>query len=166
MEEKRLEQTEVFRAVDGLCELNKKMILHLEEQGKHSSDRGGYFVLSNDIIPPARFFRTVSRIGEMSDEDTYRLYAQEKASRMLINHRDHATSWQSRDVENHKFGGAVRVSFSGIKLILSFSGYPEHCDEALMIALAVKMDWLEEEAALRLASTPESVECLLDLLES
>jgi hypothetical protein len=164
MEEKRLAETEVHRAVDILRELNEKMGRIMAAKG--NSDRGGYFVLSDDIVPPARYFRTVSRTGAATEEfEGYRLYAEEKAARLLVNHRDHATSWQSRDEANHKYGGAIRVKFSGIGLILSFSGYAESCDEALMLALAMKMGWLDHHAAIDLATNCEVVANFLKLFE-
>lgn len=51
--------------------------------------------------------------------------------RRLIEHPDHLSSWQSRDPDNSKWGGAIRVG----EFILSFSGLPELVDEALMLNL-------------------------------
>jgi len=167
MEEKALEQTEVFRAIDGLRLLNDKLVLILKGEG--CPDRGGCFVLSDDVVPPPRHFRLVSRVGEVAQEKAfqeYRLNAQEKASRLLVNHRDHATSWQSRNAENNKYGGAIRVNFSGIGLIMSFSGYSEQYDEALMLALAVKMGWLERNKAIILTNSTEATNCVLKLVEA
>ncbi len=164
MEEKRLAQTEVFRAVDVLGLLNAKLAQLMKSDG--CPDQGGYFVLSDDILPPAPHFRVVSRVGEATKEfENYRLNAQEKAARLLVNHRNHQTSWQSRDEANHKYGGAIRINFSGIGLILSFSGYPEHGDEALMLALAVKMDWLVRDTAVSLATNDNVVSYLNWLID-
>ena len=50
----------------------------------------------------------------------------------LGNNPRHISSWETRDVATCCYGGAIRVG----ELIFSFSAFPEHWDEACMVALA------------------------------
>ena len=63
----------------------------------------------------------------------YAFFAQEKATRLSL-HKDHVTSWQSRNETEKKYGGAIRVNDH----IFSFSGLLELFDEFLMALLAQK----------------------------
>lgn len=58
----------------------------------------------------------------------YLMLSQEKAIR-LFSHPGHSMSWESRNEQENKWGGAVR----GVSEIFSFSGLPELADEALML---------------------------------
>lgn len=55
------------------------------------------------------------------------------------------SSWQTRDGVK-KWGGAVRTP----DFILSFSGLPEHADEALVVITAINMGWLDSSSAIHL----------------
>ena len=68
-------------------------------------------------------------VGVILDEKApvYSKYCIEKAGRLGF-FSDQCTSWQSRNMAEEKYGGAIR---SG-QYILSFSGFPEHWDEACM----------------------------------
>ncbi len=65
----------------------------------------------------------------------------EKGQRLAC-HSTHLSSWQSRDPKEQKWGGAIRA-----KYIVSFSGLPEHADEALCIAIARFFGWMEDASA-------------------
>lgn len=54
----------------------------------------------------------------------------------------HLSSWQSRDEKKEKWGGAIRCRY-----IVSFSGLPEHADEALCIAIAKFFGWMNDPSA-------------------
>ncbi len=75
-------------------------------------------------------------IGVISEEkaDKYSAFSKEKAVRLFKNHKahGHVTSYESRNVPENKYAGAVLVG----NKILSFSGLPELSDEALMYGLA------------------------------
>jgi len=76
-------------------------------------------------------------IGEVPDKDNALKYAslcQEKALR-LAQFKEHVSSWQSRNESENKWGGAIRVQ----GLIFSFSGLPEHWDEACAVTLAYSL---------------------------
>lgn len=82
--------------------------------------------------------------------------AQEKANR-LFQHPEHKTSWESRDPNNDKWGGAV----SGKKYIYSFSGFPENMDTVAMAKLA---ELVERVPANKLVSKVNPT--VLDILET
>ncbi|GEM_PF-1678999 len=67
--------------------------------------------------------------------ERYLTFAQEKAKRLAEN-PDHKSSWQSRDETKDQWGGAIRAG----RYILSFSGFPELVDEAVMLLTALKWD--------------------------
>jgi hypothetical protein len=46
------------------------------------------------------------------------------------------------------WGGAIRAD----QYLLSFSGFPEKWDEAVMFALAIKLGWINQETVFRLIS--------------
>jgi len=109
---------------------------YIHEINKNTGDKnsGGYFcVFTNDnLISPLG----VLKIGEPPQEKQlkYFLLTQEKAQRLLSN-PDHDSSWESRDVDINKFGGAIRTP----DYVLSFSGLPEINDETLMIMFAFRL---------------------------
>ncbi|HEY4498740.1 MAG TPA: hypothetical protein VJH94_01615 [Candidatus Paceibacterota bacterium] len=73
-------------------------------------------------------------VGQLPDREKREKYfylCQEKAAR-LAQHSDHISSWQSRNPQDGRWGGAVK----GREFILSFSGLPELWDEASMLVAA------------------------------
>ena len=59
---------------------------------------------------------------------------------MLVTHDElgHLTSFESRDLDNGKWGGAIVAD----AFIISLSGLPEQADEAVMLIVAVELDLL------------------------
>ncbi len=86
---------------------------------------------------------------------------QEKVKR-LQKHKDHHSSWQSRNVEKRKYGGAI-TSFDS-PLIGSISGFVEHGDEAIMLVIWHIMGWIPLEEAKEIANF-SSNNMFLPLLE-
>ena len=84
---------------------------------------------------------------------------QEKAHR-LFDHLDegHISSWQSRDVENQMYGGAITApnDSSGIKkgreIIGAFSGLVEHGDEAVILVTWMIFRWIALDDAREIVS--------------
>ncbi len=73
----------------------------------------------------------------MPPQDKWRQYhqfSQEKAQRVMWNRQ--FSSWQSRDPENGKWGGAVSI----VPWVLSMSGLKELDDEAYSLVVGVKSD--------------------------
>lgn len=76
----------------------------------------------------------------------YAVLSIEKGSRLFA-HPDHFSSFQSADEHTEKYPGAIRSNH----WILSFSGLPALCDEAVCLVLAVKLCWLTEAEAKNIA---------------
>jgi hypothetical protein len=92
--------------------------------------RGGYFGIGTtqgDVL----FTMAVGRILDSSAAERRLTFCVEKIRR-LGNNPGHLSSWQSRDPDNGRYGGAIRTR----RHILSFSGFPELHDEAAMVSLA------------------------------
>ena len=51
----------------------------------------------------------------------------------------HTTSFQSRNEEENKYGGAIYANYHSNISIFSFSGMPELIDEAMMLVLAKRL---------------------------
>jgi len=107
--------------------------------------KGGY--LSVFSIPNA-MLGFISCVGSIVPPEKWQDYArnsQEKGIRLLTTHQElgHLTSYESRDPDNNKWGGAVYAD----KYIFSFSGLPELADEAIMLTLAVELDFLSLQNA-------------------
>lgn len=73
-----------------------------------------------------------------ADKRCYEL-ALEKITR-LAEHPDHWSSFESRNPDAWRYGGAIRLSENTSSTIafMAWSGYPELPDEAFMLALAVR----------------------------
>jgi hypothetical protein len=102
----------------------------LHDEPGWTGREGGYFCLADGRTG---FPYAIVLIGSVPEEKSakYLALCQEKALR-LVSNPQHVSSWESRDPENGKWGGAVRVD----NLIYSFSGFPELGDEATMLATA------------------------------
>ena len=80
---------------------------------------------------------------QLSQEKANRLYNHARTGDVCMPVMNCTTSMETRDESKESFGGAVRVRLDrefndlapDIDLILSFSGRPEICDEAMMLAL-------------------------------
>jgi hypothetical protein len=94
---------------------------------------GGYLcVFSKDAKvddPPLALF-TLGLTETKKAGERFEL-CQEKARRLISNPR-HLSSWQSRDPEEGRKGGAIRAN----DYIFSFDGLTEEGDEALVLAIA------------------------------
>lgn len=83
-------------------------------------------------------------LGELTVDQTerYRTNAHEKAGRLRAQMLTygHIFSRQSRNPDANQYGGAVLAG----DWILSFSGFPEEVDEALMVALGTRLRLFED----------------------
>ncbi len=89
---------------------------------------GGMFVLMRAVT--GEIIVGPKQVGQINNgkEDKYAEFAQEKPVR-LLEHPDHCLSWESRDPDNNKWGGAVNDGL----FVWSFSGLSEEQDEALVL---------------------------------
>lgn len=106
----------------------------LAEVAKVSDMRGregGVFVLmqadTQELIVPPMVVGAITN----GKQEKYAQFAREKASR-LLEHTDHCLSWESRDPDNEKWGGALHDGL----FIWSFSGLSEEQDEAFVLMAA------------------------------
>lgn len=97
---------------------------------KLPNKRGGYVCIATRTGKALAIFLVGSVANEIKAA-IYRGVCHEKAQR-LGNNINHISSWESRNVEIQCYGGAIRAG----ELIFSFSAFPEHWDEACMVALA------------------------------
>lgn len=81
-------------------------------------------------------------------------YSLEKLERLWTNRsKGHITSWQSRDPGMYKFGGAItspddtKSTKEGHKLIGSIAGLTDHGEEAILLVIWLKFNWLTMEEA-------------------
>ncbi len=106
-------------------------------------DRRGYLTVMDGTSGEIIFTVPFGEIPEDKQEKYFEL-SQEKAHRLFsqvcMNLPDgHTSSFQSRNVEEDKYGGSIYLNAQTTVLILSFSGMPELIDEAMMLVLAEKI---------------------------
>lgn len=96
----------------------------------HEGKKGGWLCVSNSTGQ----VQAVLMIGTVPDSEKSRRYfnyCQEKAAR-LAEHRNHVSSWQSRDPDKDRWGGAIRCK----EHILSYSGLSSDLwDEAIVLTI-------------------------------
>ncbi len=116
---------------------------------------GGYFAMNDsepqEVGESAEYYDSGAfRVGTVPEDKRtkYRFLTQEKALRLQFN-EDHRSSWQSRNEDESKWGGAVRISNGDI---YSFSGLPEHGDEALTMGLAYLQGYLNDDDIVQLSA--------------
>ena len=108
----------------------EKIIATARKLMKRPDKRGGYVCIATRTGKALAIF-LVGTVANETKAAIYRGYCHEKAQR-LGNNLKQISSWESRDEATHRYGGAIRVG----ELIFSFSAFPEHWDEACMVALA------------------------------
>ena len=108
--------------------------------------RGGYFTVVSRTESPQVI--TITKIGNpaLEESSTYFDFSQEKANRLIAS-VELLSSFQNRDPDNGRWGGAIKTS----DYILSFSGLPELGDEAVMLLTAYTFCWLTEEQIVEIA---------------
>ena len=122
----------------------------LEYCGEHDKS-GGHFLLALETGAPFTLQRVdIKGLTEERAAAT-REYAQEKVNR-LLEHESHCASRLSRDPDQKKWGGAIRINGG----FMSFSGLPEYADEALCLRLAVLFELLPSDRAVAIAQTTKN----------
>ena len=118
---------------------------------------GGYITLQEvGCIQPA-LAASITIVGRDIDEErflSFEVNSKEKARRLahLANQEDHVSSWQSRDFDNKKYGGAIAT----MGWVFSFSGLPELLDEYLMTHLAIELGMMQGDEVKFIASISEN----------
>lgn len=85
-----------------------------------------------------------SRLSEIN-----RLHSSTNSLQPSVDEKDwNVSAWQSRDVENKKWGGGIAIQHS--RLAMAFSGFREHDDEYLVTELAYRLNLIGREEALEI----------------
>lgn len=143
--------TEIHRVIGMVREAVQQIITVLARPDR----QGGYFCLIvKEKGNPTALPTLILGIGTVPTEkgSKYFVFAQEKAHR-LSEHPEHQTSWQSRNPEENKWGGAINAG----PYYLSFSGLPEPADEAAMLLAAVGLGFMTRDEALTIAEYSNNV---------
>ena len=120
--------------IDEVMVVVPDMMARLQQVSDFKGKEGGMFYLldqaGNVLVEP-------TAIGKVAEDKLakYTELCQEKASRLRqrrLDGHEEWQSWESRDAENGKWGGAI---FDG-RYYWSFSGLTEEQDEALMVMSA------------------------------
>ncbi len=160
-------RTIIEQAPGRLSEVFAQINRELKDQGKEQK-LGGYFALAS-ALPDGGPPLAVLKVGAQPLDSAEKSYGfcQEKVERLRLN-PGHLTSSQSRDPDKERYGGAVVIP--RLRLIFSYSGFPEEYDEKGMISFLNPNYWrgkinfvpeFEEVGAIRVASEgvyhPESL---------
>jgi hypothetical protein len=126
--------SDIVRIVD---EVGKaiKLLVDLPDNPRPES-KGGYLSIFSGKTGVLLFSVL---IGEVPPEkvEKYSNLSREKAQRLLKN-PGHLSSWQTRNPEEDKYGGAIRVILeTGQEFIFSISGFPEVGDETVVLVSAI-----------------------------
>ncbi len=99
----------------------------------------GCLALRGPVSAPMPLTATVPFGVIPADSGCYK-FAAEKVNR-LAKHGDDWSSFQSRDPDNKRWGGAIRLADESTTIgFMAWSSYPEPVDEAFMAAVAVKAE--------------------------
>ena len=125
-------------------------IINLRENPKPHK-RSGYLTIRSKTNGKILF---VAEIGDCPQFKAKRYFefSVEKGER-LFHHPKHISSWQSRDPEKEKRGGAI----VGSELIISFSGLPELLDEAAVIVFAKFFGWISDKQTEKIANASNNL---------
>jgi len=108
---------------------------------------GGYLAVWSIYLPPPGRLELLAAFGyQLQETLAKRMEVAMEKCRRLDNGdgQGHLTSYESRNPEIGRWGGAVR----GLQHIYSFSGLPELWDEAAMFVLAIRLHELRESDVL------------------
>jgi hypothetical protein len=130
------EVTSIIEEIDGLEDRNML---------------GGYLTLCgrNSEGKTVVIFQILVGNNPVGKEEPRRMRSLEKAER-LFGHPEHFTSFESRNPDEGRWGGAIRVSSSD--LVISFSGFPEPADELFVYLIASWSKLLTESEKRHIAS--------------
>lgn len=120
---------------------------------------GGYFCLLSRAAAPDPFVFYHEPVGAVGPEKAEKYFNLSLEKAIRVGTRGHQSSWQSRDPDSGKWGGAIIAG----SWILSFSGLPELADEAVMLVTAVMsrlMTVVEARAIADISQNPYFVELM------
>ena len=116
-------------------------------KGKHY----GCLALRGPLMEQKPLVATVP-FGVIPKESGCYTFAPEKVDR-LAGYPDHWSSYESRDPDRKRWGGAIRLPDTSLVIgFMSWSSYPELVDEAFKLAVAVEAGLMEVARAEFVAS--------------
>lgn len=118
----------------------------LELGGNSAPERKGCYICLRDKTNGR--IRLLAELGTCDPEKAMKYFylSQEKGIRLLGH--EHISSWQSRDYDNGRYGGAITAppdslgTPQGKEFVISISGLPEHGDEAVSLVTALAFHWI------------------------
>lgn len=121
----------------------RKVIEEIDDPNR----QGGFFRLTPVHDNPHSHPLMVAMIGQvLSDKaEKYIEFTKEKTLRLRA-HPKHSSSWQSRNPDEGKWGGAI-LATNYARCILAFSGLPELGDEAAMLLAALEVRLITRQYA-------------------
>ncbi len=113
--------------------------------------QGGYLMQICGFTIPN--FEQVGKVSDPKELGAYGRFAPEKAFRLysdwLRDPENTVSSWQTRDEQTQKYGGAVvflrRKEGSVVPEIISYSGLNEHIDESIVLTLGHHLGILSKD---------------------
>ncbi len=122
-------------------------------------EKGGYLVI---LSMRSGIVEAILLIGECSAENAsrYHRFALEKAMR-LSEHRDHVSSWQSRNPEKEQYQGGVKFG----DYVHAFSGLSEKKDEVIALMSIVGASHIKRRDARQIAEISDNIELLVQCLD-
>lgn len=130
--------------------------LHLDpaDQGR----TGGWLFIA-DSEGEMILHEQIGTIAEPAKNGRYLALSVEQAVR-LFEHPDHRTSWQSRDPDRDRWGGAFRTDDGWV---ISFCGLPELWNEALVLGVARICTNIHDWTAIASPGVAEKVEIIMQI---
>jgi hypothetical protein len=118
----------------------------LDLESNPDPERKGCYICLRD--KPDERIRLLAELGTCDPKKAMKYFnlSQEKGLRLLG--YQHISSWQSRDYDNGKYGGAITAppdslgTPQGKEFVVSISGLPEYGDEAVSLVTALAFHWI------------------------
>lgn len=144
------ELTKVFAECEDLVKRALACSLAYRLDGRAGGCLSVFTVEMGHVPVGQRFIGTILLVKRVK----YRGFSEEKGQRLRISGSGHTTSAESRNPGKDMYAGAVDASDK--RLTVSFSGFPEALDHAMMVAVIARIDENADDvwAALTLAKMP------------
>lgn len=143
---------------EGIVDKTRDLLEHLLpiiNEGKvESAKRYGGFLIAGKFDKGETVTHLMLKFGDVPESElpNYQKWAMGKVQSLQEN-PDHVSSRQSRNPDLDRWGGAIRAG----EYFLSFSGFEEDEDEALVLLLAIELSLLGGSRALEIVHYSKSI---------